>query len=118
MSTSGAFEEKQLELKSIEFTSESLPAQFVDKNLNKSIISPNPMESEVTLYFFDEVSGDYTLELFDIEGRNISSHTQKGTTVVGQNNILIKRRGLQPGLYFYRLKSSSKQQWSGKIFVK
>ncbi|NJB37968.1 DUF6923 family protein [Croceivirga sp. JEA036] len=117
-SNSGAAENKQLALKAIEFTSASMPAPFVDKNLNKSIVSPNPMETEATLYFYDEVAGEYTLELFDRNGRNISSHTQEGSSVAGQNTISIARKGLQAGLYFYRVESSSKRVWSGRILVK
>ncbi|OQD43577.1 hypothetical protein BUL40_06605 [Croceivirga radicis] len=117
-STSGDMEEKQLQLSAVEFTNEDKPAAFIDEDLTRSIVSPNPVTTETTLYFYDEVAGEYTLELFDISGRVIGSHTNHGVVKQGQNTIKISRKGLDSGLYFYRLESSSKRIWSGRILVK
>lgn len=116
-STNGQPEEKRVQLSAVEFTNEDKPAVFVDEDLNRSIVSPNPVTTETTIYFYDEVGGTFTMEIFDVNGRIINSHTIKGDVTKGQNTITFSRKDLYSGLYFYRLESSSKQIWSGRILV-
>lgn len=116
--SSGIAEQKQMELTAVEFTNASKPAKFIDENLNRSIVSPNPVITDTTLYFYDEGMGTYTFQLFDMNGRAIGSHLMAGNIQAGQNNIQISRKGLDAGLYLYRLESSSKRIWSGRILVK
>ena len=117
---SGAQETKQLNLSSVEFTNESTVAEpsFILENTNKSIVSPNPMTSEAQLYFFEERAAEYTLALYDINGRRVHTATMSGSTTAGQNSITLRKDNLKPGFYLYKLSSSNKKIWSGKLLVK
>ena len=114
----GISEQKEMELNAVEFTNAGKPAKFIDENLNRSFVSPNPVTTSTTLYFYDEMGGTFSFQLFDLNGRMISSHTINGNVQMGQNSIQIHRKGLDAGLYLYRLESSSKRIWSGRILMK
>ncbi|RDY61211.1 DUF6923 family protein [Flagellimonas nanhaiensis] len=118
LKASGIAEQKAMELSSVEFTNTSKPAKFIDQNLNRSVVSPNPVTTTTSLYFYDEMGGEFTFQLFDINGRAIGSHAITGNVQMGQNSIQIDRKGLDAGLYLYRLESSSKRIWSGRILMK
>jgi len=117
-SSLGTLEQKQLKLSNIEFTNIEQPRIFIDDDLTKSILSPNPLSESTFLYFFEQQPADYVLELFDISGKKIASHTQKGITQKGENRIKINRNNLGSGLYLYRLESSNNKIWSGRLLVK
>ncbi|MFD2586944.1 DUF6923 family protein [Croceitalea marina] len=117
-SSSGAIEQKTLNLKNVEFSNAEQPRIFLDDDTTKSILSPNPVTEATFLYFFEDQSGSFELELFDLSGKRILSHSQKGTTERGQNRILINRDNLGSGLYLYRLESSNEKIWSGRLLVK
>jgi hypothetical protein len=114
----GTLEQKQLKLSNIEFTNAEQPRIFIDEDITKSVLSPNPLSEAAFLYFFEQRPADYVLELFDLSGKSIASHTQKGSTQQGENRIQINRNNLGSGIYFYRLKSSNKKIWSGRLLVK
>jgi hypothetical protein len=117
-SVAGTLDQKQLKLSNIEFTNAEQPRTFIDDDLTKSILSPNPLSESTILYFFEQQPADYVLELFDLSGKRIASHTQKGNTQQGENRIQINRNNLGSGLYLYRLESSNKKIWSGRLLVK
>lgn len=117
-SVAGTLDQKQLKLSNIEFTNAEQPRIFIDDDLTKSILSPNPLSESSILYFFEQQPADYVLELFDLSGKRIASHTQKGNTQQGENRIQINRNNLGSGLYLYRLESSNKKIWSGRLLVK
>jgi hypothetical protein len=51
-------------------------------------------------------------------GRLIGAHHLEGDGVSGQKSIEIKRKGLAPGLYLYKIKSSTDKIWSGRLIVR
>lgn len=117
-SNDGTAEQKNLVLENIEFTNESQPRVFVDDDTTKAVLIPNPVRTTTTLYFFENKQGTYTLSLYDMNGKQIPSHTFKGTTQVGENSIKISKGSLGSGMYIYRLETSNTKIWSGRMLVK
>ncbi|WP_419211856.1 DUF6923 family protein [Maribacter sp. X9] len=113
----GYQEEKTLQLRNIDFNNRVGAAVFVDADLNKSMVYPNPLVASTEIFFYEHAAARYELDLFTLDGRTIGSHHQEGDTVEGQNSLTIHRKGLAPGLYLYRIKSSNEKIWSGRLVV-
>ncbi|MDO1511377.1 T9SS type A sorting domain-containing protein [Maribacter confluentis] len=111
-------EERSLELQNIDFHNREAAQVFVDNNLNKSVVYPNPMIERTSLYFYDENAGSFDLDLYTLNGTLLGSHHLEGDSVEGQNEIIIERKDLDPGLYLYKLKNSNEKTWSGRILVR
>ncbi|WP_233268574.1 T9SS type A sorting domain-containing protein [Cellulophaga sp. L1A9] len=119
-STDGSVQEKEMTISEIDFNNRSEIEEEViieEETTTKALVYPNPLEASTNLYYTSNTDDTYTLELFSLNGILLGNHTQEGTSVVGQNEITIPRKNLSPGVYFYKLASSS-QIWSGKIVVK
>ncbi len=114
----GYAEEKSMELQNIDFHNRELGQEFVDSDLNKSIVYPNPMIESSSLYFFEEKADTYQLDIYSLSGRLLGNHHMEGESVAGQNEITIKRKDLFPGLYLYKLQNSSEKTWSGRLLVR
>lgn len=114
----GYAEEKAMELQNIDFHNREPGQKFVDTDLNKSVVYPNPMQESSSLYFYEENADTYELDVYSLSGRLISSHHMEGESISGQNEIIINRKSLAPGLYLYKLQNSKKRMWSGRLLVK
>ncbi|MDO6472440.1 T9SS type A sorting domain-containing protein [Maribacter sp. 1_MG-2023] len=114
----GYAEEKSMELQHIDFHNRELGQEFVDSDLNKSIVYPNPMIESSSLYFFEEKADTYQLDIYSLSGRLLGNHHMEGESVAGQNEITINRKDLSPGLYLYKLQNSSEKTWSGRLLVR
>ncbi|WP_396637542.1 DUF6923 family protein [Maribacter sp. R77961] len=114
----GYSEEKSMNLSNIDFNNREPSVSFIDADTNKSVVYPNPMVEAASIYFYEETSSAYTFDLFTMTGRLIGAHHLEGDSVSGQNNIEIKRKGLAPGLYLYKIKSSTDKIWSGRLIVR
>jgi hypothetical protein len=80
----------------------------LEKN-NSASVYPNPANTLITLKF-DNISKDnFTLNLFDQQGRLVKVVTQ-----INSGEFKMERENLNSGLYFYTL-SSDKKIFSGKI---
>ncbi len=64
---------------------------------------PNPTRVASTLRFAMPVDADVRLELYDLQGRQVSSRSL-GVRQAGTQTALLTRAGLGDGLYFYRLR--------------
>ncbi len=117
-SDNGQEQRKELLLGNVEFTNQSPATHFVLDNTDKSLVMPNPVVESAMLYFYEENAGNATFNLFSMGGRNLSSHRQQMETRKGQNEIVIQRKALPPGIYPYKLESSSGGDWSGWIMVR
>ncbi|QWX85527.1 T9SS type A sorting domain-containing protein [Cellulophaga sp. HaHaR_3_176] len=120
-SSDGTMQEKEITISEIDFNnrSEIVDKPIVKEKLNtKALVYPNPLVAETKLYFSTENQGSYTLDFFTLSGMLLSNHSISGEYLEGANEILIQRKNLSPGIYFYKLASSSNQIWSGKIIVK
>jgi hypothetical protein len=76
------------------------------------------MQESASLYFYEENADTYELDVYSLSGRLISSHHMEGESISGQNEIIINRKSLAPGLYLYKLQNSKKRMWSGRLLVK
>lgn len=117
-SKDGTLQDKKIELSNLDFNNEEITYEFVLNNTKKSVLMPNPITSEATLYFYDDKVSKYTLEVYTLGGHLLSSQTMKGNTIVGQNEITVQRNNLPSGIYLYKLSSTSDKTWSGKMVIK
>ncbi|MBT2161101.1 DUF6923 family protein [Zobellia barbeyronii] len=118
LSEDGSVEEKQMSLSNVSFNNNEDNKIFISEDTSESVVYPNPMQSESSLYFYEESAGTYTFELFNMAGKKISSHDMNGDTKEGQNMISVQRKNLNSGLYFYKITSSNDKVWSSKLMVK
>ncbi len=79
---------------------------------NHSItIAPNPM-TDYTTFDFGELTGKIDqVELYTVDGKLVRSYNDIN------NELVISKVGLNPGMYFYKVRMKSKQLISGKIMV-
>jgi hypothetical protein len=111
-------EEKSMRLSNIDFNNKVVMSRFVNDNINKAVINPNPMVNSSQLYYYEENEGAYTFNLFNLEGKSMSAQYQEGDTFKGQNSITIERKSLPSGIYFYSLKSTTDKTWTGRLVIK
>jgi hypothetical protein len=82
---------------------------------NTFSISPNPFSEKTTFNFSLENAGSVELEIFDMNGRLVSS--QQKNMLVGKNQIEIQKSILpNKGMYFYKMKAGN-QLNSGKFIL-
>ncbi|PHN92561.1 hypothetical protein CSC80_16585 [Maribacter sp. 6B07] len=114
----GYAEEKSLELQNVDFHNREPGQEFVDTDLNKSVVYPNPMIESASLYFYEENADTYELDIYSLSGKLIGSHHMEGESIAGQNEIIVERKDLAPGLYLYKLQNSKEKTWSGRMLVR
>jgi hypothetical protein len=74
-------------------------------------IAPNPLVSTASLSFVNPAKEPYTFTLYNIQGQ--PAQTQGD---IRSEQFTINRNDLPPGLYFFRLGSSTRQ-YAGKLLV-
>ncbi len=116
-SNDGSIQEKTLAIENIEFTNQEPGKAFVIADTKRAVVMPNPMRDTATVYFYGQEPGTYTFDLFSSDGKIIGTHHFSGNTQLGQNELVLSRKGLGSGLYFYKIKSNNDQTWTGKILV-
>ncbi|MDF4202652.1 T9SS type A sorting domain-containing protein [Maribacter sp. SA7] len=114
----GYAEEKSMELQNIDFHNREPGQEFVDSDLNKSVVYPNPMMESASLYFYEENADTYQLDIYSLSGKLLGNHHMEGESVAGQNEIVVERKDLAPGLYLYKLQNSNEKIWSGRLLVR
>ncbi|RKR13496.1 putative secreted protein (Por secretion system target) [Maribacter vaceletii] len=114
----GNTEEKSLNLSNLDFNNEESKYEYVLADTKKAVLMPNPIETEATLYFFEEKDAKYTFEIYTVGGHLLSSHTLKGDTQQGQNEIVVYKRNLPTGIYLYKITSTNDKTWSGKMVIR
>ncbi|TDS15405.1 putative secreted protein (Por secretion system target) [Maribacter caenipelagi] len=114
----GYAEEKSMTLQNIDFHNRELGQEFVDSDLNKSVVYPNPMIESSSLFFYEEKADTYQLDIYSLSGRLLGNHHMEGESIAGQNEIVVERKDLAPGLYLYKLKNSNEKIWSGRLLVR
>ncbi|NJB72070.1 hypothetical protein GGR42_002561 [Saonia flava] len=118
IAANGHNEKKNMELRNIDFHNREASQQFIDSNLNKSIVYPNPMVESSILYFYEEKASEYQFDVFTLDGRLMTNQHMEGASVEGQNEITLSRRNLAPGLYLYKIQNAYDKIWSGRLLVK
>lgn len=75
--------------------------QGLEEGAFTSIIYPNPVSDEASITFFANANEDFSVKVFDINGKEILSSS--GLTVSDKNMISINVQALNAGIYFYEL---------------
>lgn len=114
-STQGDPIEQTLDLANLEFTFEENAIQYESLMAGGSNISPNPLISESTLYFYASGASNYDLRVFTATGKQVKS--QSGNAIEGLNLIPISRGNLLSGIYYYSVVTAEGDFHSGKIVV-
>ena len=65
--------------------------------------APNPFSKGTVVRYALPEASEVTLEVYDLSGRRLRTQ-QLGAQGAGQQQTTVRRDGLQPGLYVYRLK--------------
>jgi hypothetical protein len=77
-------------------------------------INPNPFDDYTIISIPGEINQPYTLEIIDINGVKVLSHSN-----IISNKFILGRKSMKPGTYFYKIFSSDyKEYYSGKLFIK
>lgn len=75
---------------------------------------PIPATNSVTISFEIENIKDLAMEIYSINGQNVTSNVSK---TVNANNIHLNTVNLPAGCYFYKLKNSSNSVSTGKLVI-
>jgi glucuronoarabinoxylan endo-1,4-beta-xylanase len=79
-------------------------------------VFPNPFSHSAQIRFVSEKSADYSLEVFDLNGKQLLKR-ELGFFSAGNHQVEFKRDGLENGIYIFRLFSSAGQTAGGRFVV-
>lgn len=83
------------------------------KNRAEVLVFPNPFSEKVLFQMLNAHPGVYTLNLFDVFGRPVSTETSDPASVA----FVVERKGLKAGIYFYRIMDGNAAVSTGKVCV-
>jgi hypothetical protein len=84
--------------------------------------SPNPFDESTTIHFRMAAPSRVTLEVYDVQGRLVSTR-RLGVLPAGERSASVNRRGLDTGVYVYRLRMAEpgsgalQAELSGKMML-
>lgn len=111
----GLTSQDEMMVMGFEFTYGSLINSVKDMDKNKSNVKfyPNPFVESTTMVIADKQPANYRLKLYDVFGKEVSSHN-----IHNSNTAKINRGNLSPGIYLYKV-SDEKNTCigSGKIII-
>jgi hypothetical protein len=84
--------------------------------LASASVSPNPLRAEARLSFTVVKTGRVSVRLFDASGRLARTIQDGAWTESGRHEVTFRRQGLAPGVYMYRIESSSGNT-SGRLVI-
>ncbi len=87
------------------------PVETLNQSLSVSV-NPNPFSNETLLQLKNSDASIEQLDLYNVSGRLVRSYDE-----LLSNTIVIERKNLTTGMYFYKLVTSKQQYVSGKLFV-
>lgn len=85
-------------------------------NSTKQSVYPNPFTDEVTIAYDLKSASEVTVAIYDMSGR-IVKNVAGGYQKAGGNHLKIQGEELNPGIYFYTVKSNS-GHLTGKLIKK
>ena len=97
--------------KTIVVTKESAITDHSDNNI--ASIYPNPFTKKTTIEFKNPKNENYTLKLYDSQGRIVQTITDITTS-----QVIIEKDNLTNGLYFFQLRTDKEICATGKLIVK
>jgi hypothetical protein len=93
--------QKEMNLNNIQFTQQVLGVDLDVIAQNEAVLKPNPMSQNTVLSFYSEVNTNSKIEIYSLTGSLVKKLNEE--TVIGNNNINIKRSGLKSGLYIIKI---------------
>jgi len=82
----------------------------LNDHYNSALVYPNPADKNAVIVFDNKLLEEYTFTLYDSEGR-----LSRTIGNIRAEQIEIERKGIEPGLYFYRLISDKGTAFTGKM---
>ena len=98
-----AFSHPRAGLLGIKFDAPAPPPSPPPTTLSFTDLWPNPASAQISAEFVAPSGSGLTVELFDIQGRLVSSATSGQLVTPGRNRIEIPVKGLREGLYLCRM---------------
>ena len=114
----GTLQPKTLHLSDITFSNEAPSTNFVLDDTKATLIMPNPIDREGILYYYADRADNFEFNIYSLQGKLMNSHSKKGTSKVGQNELIIAKNKLASGIYIYQLKQGSDSYKNGKLVIK
>jgi len=93
-------------------------ADAISESMIESVVSgaqvvPNPASTAAKIVYHSSRNENLQIELLDLTGRVLFSRMESSKK--GLNESALELDGLSSGLYFYRIRNSSKILYSGKL---
>ncbi|SHJ94436.1 pectinesterase family protein [Epilithonimonas mollis] len=82
----------------------------------QALVYPNPFADQVKISYHLKSNYDISVSIYDMNGRIVKS-IEKSNQKSGNNELVIDGNDLKPGIYFYSLKTDSRQI-NGKLIKK
>jgi len=118
-SENGQNQEKEFNISDIHFKySETLSVddeQFLDTNISKIMVAPNPMRQSTKLSFLAETKGSTNIAIYNVLGMMVKRTSIN--TVVGLNVWKFEKDNLSSGLYFVKIKSQHLNYKTAKVLI-
>lgn len=90
--------------------------ETADSSILKTGNHPNPFNPSTIIQFTMPISGRYTLEVFDIQGRQVATYT--GVEGIGEVSVEFDASELASGLYLYRVSVDQWQETKKMLLLK
>ena len=75
-------------------------------------IYPNPFNNSTTLFFANPKNQNHTVSLYDTQGRLVRTIAN-----ITADRVVIERKKLRSGLYFFQLHTDIEVRASGKLIA-
>ena len=79
---------------------------------NLGLIYPNPFHSKATIRLYNSENENKFLRIYNLQGEIVRTEIQ-----FTADQIVIERKGLTSGLYFYNIRSVEGKCFSGKFII-
>jgi len=89
---------------------------FAGKGISEASVFPNPFSHAAHLQFVSAEDAYFTLEVFDLTGKK-TEHLNLGFYPAGKHQKMLFRKGLEAGIYFFRLQNSEGESARGKFVI-
>lgn len=116
VSEDGTFQTKEMYISNIGFSNILGIPDKTNLRSNEVIVSPNPLTSNSTLNFYNELDTVLTLKVYNISGKQI--YTELIPASYGRNSQKFNWIGLDSGIYIYKIESKNTTYSPGKLIIK
>ena len=79
--------------------------------------SPNPFNPATTITFFLPEAGPVWLDVFDVQGRHVTTLVERSLSA-GRHELIFAPRDLASGIYFYRMRAEDYEKTRRMLLLK